>query len=364
VADCGNLEKAAMPPMLHGKRVIIIALWVCAIAVPVCSARSRRGKAKPKHPAVSELLDKFAETQDKVQSFIAKTESLAETVSSNPRYKGRKRYYRTLSEIRSDGEPEYALRYMWIDISSSGEVKSKDEASYLSNLWDGKSFLSYARDKRNYLGSVIINRASEYRIPDRILAGSGDGTAMGYCHGDGIRVDSILRKADTISVRDKTEQISGSACYVIEAETKYGKHTLWIDPKHGYNLAKVVVRKRKGDLSGGRPIPRGTLSSSLENVRFEKVDGVWVPMEWDIKLRAYWLDDYLISKTHDKRTAITLNPDHEALGSFVPDDIKNGAKVYIQQVPGVHYIWQDGKVVDEKGRTVELEKVKFKSKKE
>jgi hypothetical protein len=319
-------------------------------------------QAKPKRVSISELLDKYAETQDKVQSFIAKTVSLAETVSSNPRYKGRKRYYRTLSEIRSDGEREYALMYMWIDISSPGEVKSKDESSYLSNLWDGKSFLSYARDKRNDLGSVIINRSLKKR--ENILANSGDGIAMGYCFGDYIRVDSILRKADTISVRDKTEQISGSECYVIEAETKYGKHTLWIDPKHGYNLAKVLVRRRKGDLSQGRPIPRGTLSSSLENVRFEKVDGVWVPMEWDIKLRAYWLDDYLISKTHDKRTAITLNPDHEALGSFVPDDIKNGAKVYIQQVPGVHYIWQDGKVVDEKGRTVELEKVKFKSKKE
>jgi len=323
-------------------------------------------QAKPKRVSISELLDKYAETQDKVQSFIAETVSLAETVSSNPRYKGKKRYYRTFSEIRSDGEREYALRYMWNNISSPREVKSKDKASYISNLWDGKSFLSYARDKRNKrndLGTVIINRSSEYRIPDRILPNSGDGRAMGYCFGDGIRVDSILRKADTISVRDKTEHISGSKCYVIDAETKRGKYTLWIDPKHGYSLAKAEVRRREGDLSQGRPLPKGTLSSSLENVRFEEVDGVWVPMEWDIKTTANWLNDYLISKIHDKRMAITLNPDHEALGSFVPNDIKNGARVFVIGVRGIKYTWQDGQVVDEKGRKVDLEKIKVKSKK-
>lgn len=318
-------------------------------------------QAKPKRVSISELLDKYAETQDKVQSFIAETVSLAETVSSNPRYKGKKRYYRTSYELRSDGEREYTLMYMWSNISSPGKVKSKAEASYLSNLWDGKSFLSYARDKRNDLGSVIINRAS--KNPEKIVPRSGDGTAMGYLHGDYIRVDSILRKADTISVRDKTEHIGGSECYVIDAETKRGKYTLWIDPKHGYNLAKAEVRRREGDLSQGRPLPKGTLSSSLENVRFEKVDGVWVPMEWDIKVTAYWLDDYLISKTHDKRTAITLNPDHEALGSFVPNDIKNGARVFVMGVRGIKYTWQDGQVVDEKGRKVDLEKIKVKSKK-
>ena len=228
-------------------------------------------------------------------------------------------------------------------------------------MWDGKSFLSYARDKRNDLGSVIINKSLK-KTRRNILASSADGIAMGYCFGDYIRVDSILRKADTISVRDKTEHISGSECYVIDAESKYGKHTLWIDPKHGYNLAKAEVRKRKGDLSQGRPIPRGTLSSSLENVRFEKVDGVWVPMEWDINQTTYWLDDYIIGKSHNKRTAITLNPDHEALGSFVPDDIKNGAKGYIRQAPGIYYIWQDGKVVDENGQKIDLEKIVKKTK--
>jgi peroxiredoxin len=55
-----------------------------------------------------------------------------------------------------------------------------------------------------------------------------------------------------------------------------------------------------------------------------------------------WTDD-----TTNKITQITLNPDHEALGSFVPD-IENGTTV-IDRDSGVRYTWREGMkfVVDE-----------------
>ncbi|MCX5638924.1 MAG: hypothetical protein NTX52_14705, partial [Planctomycetota bacterium] len=56
------------------------------------------------------------------------------------------------------------------------------------------------------------------------------------------------------------------------------------------------------------------------------------------------------SDTYYKRTEIILNPDHDALGSFVPDDIRNGAKAYKVDVPGITYTWQDGRVVDATGK--------------
>jgi hypothetical protein len=327
------------------------------IIAAVASLLSVTGAETTKGITVSELLDKYATAQDKNQSFIVKTESIAESVSSNPKYKDEKRYYRASYELRSDGNREYMLSYSWNNISSPGEVQTKDKASYLSNLWDGKSFLSYARDQSNDLGTVIINRTTKNL--EKIVANSGNGIAMGYIHGDYIRVDSILRQADNTSVRDEMEKVGGSNCYVINAKTKRGECTLWIDPEHGFNIAKAEVRRQKGDLSYGRPIPEGTFLSFLENVRFEQVDGVWVPMEWDAKIIANWPGNYLISETHDKRTAITLNPDHEALGSFVPRDIKNGAKVYIKQVPSIHYIWQDGELIPniDKAVIAEIDKI-------
>jgi len=57
-----------------------------------------------------------------------------------------------------------------------------------------------------------------------------------------------------------------------------------------------------------------------------------------------------------------MNPDHDALGSFRTDDIKEGAKAIIIGVEGIDYIWQNGKVVDENGREVDLDKLKVRKK--
>ena len=65
----------------------------------------------------------------------------------------------------------------------------------------------------------------------------------------------------------------------------------------------------------------------LKNVRFEKTEEVWVPVEADMK--QYQDDQISVIKWHHKRTKMILNPDHNALGSFVPDDIPEGTKVTI-----------------------------------
>ncbi len=52
-------------------------------------------------------------------------------------------------------------------------------------------------------------------------------------------------------------------------------------------------------------------------------------------------------------TNIVLNPDHNALKSFIPDDIRNGASVFITALPAsIEYIWQDGKVIDKDGKVI------------
>ena len=60
--------------MRKAKRTILIAMLICVGFVPTCLARSARSKAKPKHPTAFELLDKYAETQDKLQSLIYKSD--------------------------------------------------------------------------------------------------------------------------------------------------------------------------------------------------------------------------------------------------------------------------------------------------
>ena len=101
------------------------------------------------------------------------------------------------------------------------------------------------------------------------------------------------------------------------------------------------------------------MSTYLRNVRFEKIDGMWVPMEADYGFdRRLVKGDFEKEDHHIKRTEFILNPDHEALGSFETDFIRYGASIHLIGTPGILYIWQDGKVVDKDGREVE-----YKSKK-
>jgi hypothetical protein len=177
---------------------------------------------------------------------------------------------------------------------------------------------------------------------------------MGICAGDYDRVDSILRKADNISLQQKTEQVGGSQCYVIEAVTKRGKHKVWIDPEHGYNIAKIEVQKKRGDLIRYSWPVRTDMSFSLRNVRFAKIDGVWVPMEADMQQD----ENNRTRRTgtikwHHKRTQMTVNPDHNALGSFVHGDIPDGTKVSIAGSHG-KYIWQNGGPVAEVNKDVKF----------
>jgi len=268
----------------------------------------------PMGATVSELLKKYAETQDKLRSFIAKGESTIEYIKI-PRQSGRMQ--KELCEFRTDGDRVNHRGSVW------GKLLSKDNALYKFFLWDGESFIQYRQGSQLTGSAGFIEKNDDSK--KRLIATEYKGAPlMGICGGDYDRIDSILRKADNISLRQKTEQVGNSQCYVIDAVTKRGKYMVWIDPEHGYNIAKIELQKRKGDLIGSSERVKIGVLFLLKNVRFEKTDDVWVPVEADMK---QYQDDHIsIIKWHHKRTKMTLNPDHNALGSFVPDDIPEGTK--------------------------------------
>ena len=93
--------------MRKAKRTILIAMLICVVAVPVCSAQTARSKPKPKHPTTLELLDRYAETQDKIQSFRIVTETQAKGATNHPAdssSKGKTHYTVTHSDLRTDGK--------------------------------------------------------------------------------------------------------------------------------------------------------------------------------------------------------------------------------------------------------------------
>jgi len=178
------------------------------------------------------------------------------------------------------------------------------------------------------------------------------------------RLDSILKNARRISVRPKPEMINGSRCYVVQAQTRYGDFKVWLDSGHGFHPAKIQVFVGVGDDIGdpGSPhiITRKegiTRKYTMDNVRFEKVDDVWTPMEADSSSHIVLgsPEKFSSGRGHFKRKNIVLNPDHDALGSFA-DPMKNpeldlemrdGTRVNLNLGDGIKYTWLNGKAVED-----------------
>jgi len=341
----------------------------CVIPASVYSTGTASNKDNPKKPTAFELLDKYAETQDKLQSFIVKGNSSSNIHGSysSPQHKpysGRRRKYVSY-EFRYDGNRFYWCRQMWGNLRFAHEFIPKDKPHYKSVLWDGAVYYNYA--KAPYIrpgpGSIEIDSSRDPAGVKKTIPYIPHICApmFGFFHKE--RIDSVLRQAETISVRDKLQRVGRSRCYVIDAVTRSGKCSIWIDANHGYNIAKAEISRAENDMIDDERLPKGfTVLTYLRNVRFEKIKNIWIPMEADVQ-QANNLPggDFSRVKGHFKRTEFILDPDHNTLGTFLPRDIEDGAKV--MRIDGVRvegHTWQDGQVVDEKGRKVDYKSVKTK----
>ena len=299
--------------------------WV--VFAPVCPARtarrtpkrqSVRRTAKQNRARALKLLDKYTQALDSTQSFIASYELVQESSyyvpARGPRFSGKMYGW---GQHRADCQRIYSQDYLWGDINTALMNLSKDTPQYNIRVNDGKKTYWHARrvGDPSVKGRVGYNDA---RPRKAVFYLSADAPILGFFRIEE-RLDSVLRQANQIAVRPKTETIGGSECYVIDARTKYGKYSIWLDPEHGYHPAKVETKATEGDEHAHeRIVPKGLVKLGyLKNVRFEKIDGIWVPMEADVGIHnTHEPDTFVKDDTHFKRTKIVLNPDHDKLGSF------------------------------------------------
>ena len=59
-----------------------------------------------------------------------------------------------------------------------------------------------------------------------------------------MRIDKELEKIQNITVLPKKEVINNSECYVIMAKTNDSDYKIWINPEHGFNIARAVIERK------------------------------------------------------------------------------------------------------------------------
>jgi len=296
------------------------------------------------NPSAETLIGNCAANYDKVQSWMIKS-----THSISSRNQGGERKYTDAYDVRSDGNNVVVRWREWGEVSRRAKPIPEENAPYRSMSWYGDKYINYGRGgNEKSLGSAAIDRNPASSEITRLRQGNASSYMIGFCcQGTFDRIDQVLRRAETVSVRPQQEAINGTDCYVLDAKTSNGNYTVWLDPEHGYGVAQVQARLTRADkhLFFGQPVDMD-LTSMLRNVRFEEVEGIWVPLESYLTSRSvYGNADDSEGSTHIEVQEVALNPPPEVIGKLVPDDIRNGADVYAHPTVQIRYRWQDGRLV-------------------
>lgn len=300
------------------------------------------GTAAASTPSVDQLLDRFAANADSHSgSFKIKLESSREIIirkTDSTFFKPGKAQEHHSLDCRWDGQ-RMRLRKRSRAASGITKINPEERISYESRLYDLSEQVLYRKDDDQpekqtvtyYDRNLIIEACF-----NEVIVNVGN-WVWGYFHDeDATRIDGFLRWSPTARVRPKTELIDNSECYVLEADTRSAKYTIWFDPAHGYNFARLHYEK---------PGTKIVVSNRL----FRKYEEAWIPMEMEWEVQLIHLNSEM---SYSQKTVVTefeVNPNHEMLRSFVLDDIPEGTKATFvsrkgHQIPG-DFEWRNGKPV-------------------
>jgi rhodanese-related sulfurtransferase len=293
-------------------------------------------------PSAGQLLDRFAANGDSHStSFLMKLESDREVVIErieHPFFKPGTRHEHYSTDCRWDGQ-RVRLRQLSRLGPGTTKIDLKEQVTFRSMLSDLSERVDYYREEGHPEREAVyyLDAGSPREACFNEVVASAVHWVWGYFPDeDSIRIDGFLRWCPTARVRPQTERIDDSDCYVLEADTRNAKYTIWFDPAHGYNYAQLHYQT-----------PTGTMV--VANKSFRKCGEAWVPMEmeWKVQLRQPESDMHYSQKT--VVTAFEVNPDHQRLQSFALDDIPDGTRVEYASSKGYRmpgkFEWRRGKPV-------------------
>ena len=158
----------------------------------------------------------------------------------------------------------------------------------------------------------------------------------------------LLKGSQNLSISQTPSKINDVLCEVLSAKTKYGTITAWIAPEKGYIAMKWKIEKGHNDFFNEYKLIEQNLETWVAEYKLselQQVQNIFLPKHSKFTLTIHNKNgntkishyDYTVNDIH-------INPDFKALGAF-KIDLPNGTKVFISELPGIRYVWKNGKVV-------------------
>ena len=204
----------------------------------------------------------------------------------------------------------------------------------------------------------IDRRPASLTLRNALLANVGPGRCLdGFGYGDaGKSIVEIVSEATSLQLRPKPEEVGGYLTHVLEADTKYGTYTLWIDTQHGYNPRRIEVFKSKGHLyhdtelglDSAKPNDRASAELVIDNVEISKIGGSYIPTAARISRRTIYVDGQSEKEINMyKRENVDLDPNVDEFSKSFFAGIPDGTSVVDlgdRGSPGTKYEWIKGEV--------------------
>jgi hypothetical protein len=205
-------------------------------------------------------------------------------------------------------------------------------------------YVSFGRPANEQLRGAVVGRDVNDKLQG-LLDDPGNGAPLwGRIFGnDHKSVADLLAESDDLKMSQET--LDNTPCYVLKGTTRYGKVSAWIAPQKGYSALKWMIEKKKPNLFGDKPTSAESWIAVFDSVRFQEINGRFVPVAGVFTLGDSYPDGQRYS-TREQFTIsdIQLNPDFASMSAF-KIDLPNGMRVYSPDAPGILYKWKDGEVV-------------------
>jgi len=321
-------------------------LLLCIICIGSASA-SVFGRGKDLN--ATELLRHYEESLSQLQSLSMKIDTEVDVDKNHP-----KKWvcpYKTHFIFRCDhgtNRSEWVGRRVIFDEQGNIDLLN---SRVIKHIITGELYANVLSTPLNASPrGVLMTRDYKAHQKDLLDSAEYGGPLFGKIFGSNHKsVPELLWGATDLHVQDEQENINGVFCHVLEGTTKHGKVTAWIAPQKGYTALRWSIEKHpqhhfdKNSLSTKWPeIERWRVV--FDSVDVQEVNDVFATTAGNLTLTIDFAKGRRTSYYKYKASEVELNPDFDALGAF-KIDLPDGTRVYMEEFPGIKYIWHDGKIV-------------------